>query len=162
MTALAAPARRSANAAAAAEIVDAVHGVMKTILHFAQPTLGAAGISMSQFWTLHMVSSMDSPSVGTLSRCLAVSAPSASANLDQLEAAGLLVRRRSAKDRRAVEIEMTPKGRKLESRVWAEIARLMAEASADLPPEDVQTAARVFRAVRKELERWPTPPEVSA
>lgn len=160
MATLVSPARRTAHSEAAAEIVDCVHDAMKSIFHHAQPELEAAGISMSQFWALHIVTSLDGASVGKVSRHLSVSAPSASASLDQLESAGLVVRHRSAQDRRAVEISITPKGRKVESRVWSEIARLMADASADVPEEDLAAAARLFRAVRKELDRRPSPPGV--
>ncbi|HTW40661.1 MAG TPA: MarR family winged helix-turn-helix transcriptional regulator [Thermoplasmata archaeon] len=155
-------ARRSADSVSATEIVESVHVVMKTVLHHAAPSLEAAGCSMGQFWTLHLVSSLDNPSVSSVSRHLAISAPSVSANLDLLEKAGLVVRQRSAKDRRAVIVALTPKGRKVETRLWGEIARIMAQASAEVPAEDLATAARVFRSILQQLESWPAPPEVAA
>jgi MarR family transcriptional regulator, organic hydroperoxide resistance regulator len=162
MNATATVARKSSGTVSAIEIVESVHGVMKTILHHAAPSLEAAGCSMGQFWTLHLVSSLENPSVSTVSRHLAISAPSVSANLDLLEKAGLVVRQRSSKDRRAVEVTLTAKGRKVETRLWGEISRRMAEASVDIPPEDLATAARVFRSVRQKLDSWPDPVEVAA
>jgi DNA-binding MarR family transcriptional regulator len=162
MTVTSTLARKPTVSASTTEVVESVHGVMKTILHHAAPSLEAAGCSMGQFWTLHLVSSLDHPSVSNVSRHLAISAPSVSANLDLLEKAGLVVRERSSKDRRAVVVALTPKGRKVEAQLWGEITRLMAKASADIPPADIETAARVFRTVRQKLDSWPAPPEVAA
>jgi DNA-binding MarR family transcriptional regulator len=162
MVATAALSRTPAKSTAALEIMESVHSVMKRILHHGASSLEAAGCSMGQFWTLHLVSSLENPSVSSLSRHLAISAPSVSANLDLLEEAGLVVRERSSKDRRAVTLSLTPKGKKVESRLWSEIARLMVEASAEIPAEDLATTARVFHAIREKIDSWPAPPEVSA
>lgn len=146
----------------AEELVESVHDVMRVILHRLHPTLEAEGISMGQFWALHLVSSLRSASVSSLARHLSVSAPSVCANLDQLEAAGLLTRRRSQRDRRAVDLSLTPKGRKVEARVWARVGRVMSEALGALPPEEVATAARVFQALGRHLEATdPAPGEVA-
>jgi len=136
----------------AEQLVDSVHEVMRLVMHRLHPTLEAEGISMGQFWALHLVSSLRSASVSSLARHLSVSAPSVCANLDQLEAAGLVSRQRSQRDRRAVDLSLTAKGRKVESRVWARIGRLMADAAGELPPSEVATAARVFEAVGRRLE----------
>jgi DNA-binding MarR family transcriptional regulator len=162
MTATATLTRKPDASVSAVDIVESVHRVMKTILHRGAPSLEAAGCSMGQFWTLHLVSSLEHPTVSTVSRYLSISAPSVSSNLDLLERAGLVVRERSAKDRRAVVLTLTPKGRKLESRIWGQIASLMADASSEIPPEDLATAARVFRQIREKLDTWPTPTEVAA
>ena len=134
------------------ELVASVHEAMRSVLHRLHPTLEAEGISMGQFWALHLVSSLRSPSLSTVARHLSVSAPAACVNVDQLEAAGLVSRQRSARDRRTVELSLTPKGKRVESRVWVRIGTVMADAAADLPPEDVATAVRVFREVNRRLE----------
>lgn len=106
---------------------------------------------MGQFWALHLVSSLGSASLSSVARHLSVSAPTVCAKVDELEAAGLLARARSQRDHRAVELTLTPKGRKVESRVWSRIGRLMTEAAVDLPPGDVTTAVRVFRELSRRL-----------
>jgi len=136
----------------AQQLVNSVHDVMKSVLHRVHPTLEAEGISMGQFWALHLVSSLGSASVTTVARHLSVSAPSVCANVDQLEAAGLVSRQRSERDRREVDLTLTSKGRKVESRVWARIGRVMAEASEDLTSEDVAAAVRVFRELKHRLD----------
>lgn len=136
----------------AEELVSSVHEVMRSVLHRTHPTLEDEGISMAQFWALHLVSSLRSASVSTVARHLAVSAPTVCANVDQLEAAGLVTRHRSERDRRAVDLTLTAKGKKVEARVWAQIGRLMTEAAAGLPREDLATAVRVFREMNRRLE----------
>jgi DNA-binding MarR family transcriptional regulator len=133
-------------------LVASVHEVMRSILHRIHPALEDEGISMGQFWALHLVSSLRSASVSTVARHLSVSAPTVCTNVDQLEAAGLVTRHRSEQDRRAVELSLTPKGRRVESRIWSRIGRVMSDAADGLPAEDVATAVRVFREVGRELE----------
>ena len=107
---------------------------------------------MGQFWSLHLVSSLGSASVSTVARHLAISAPTVCGNVDTLEAAGLITRHRSERDRRAVELSLTPKGRRVEARIWARIGQLVADAGGALPSEDLATAVRVFRELHRQLD----------
>jgi MarR family transcriptional regulator, organic hydroperoxide resistance regulator len=134
-------------------LVTSVHDVMRSVLHRLHTTLEVDGVSMGQFWALHLVSSLQSASVSAVARHLSVSAPTVCANVDQLEAAGLVTRQRSERDHRAVELSLTPKGRKVEARIWSKIGRLMTDAAEHLPPEDVSTAVQVLREVSQRLDR---------
>jgi len=135
-----------------AHLIDLVHEVLKGSLRQLHPTLAKEGITMGQFWAIHTVSSLETASLGTVARYLGVSSPTVCANVDQLEEAGLVRRQRSERDRRAVELSLTARGRKVETRVWAEIGRVMAEAGRALDPKDVVAAVRVFREVARRLE----------
>jgi len=134
------------------ELVLSVHAVMKSVLRRLHPALEAEGISMGEFWTLHLVSSVGSARVSTIARHLSVSAPTACAKVDGLERSGLLVRQRSERDHRVVELSMTAKGRRVEARVWHRVGVLMGAAARGLPAEDVSTAIRVFREVNRRLD----------
>jgi MarR family transcriptional regulator, organic hydroperoxide resistance regulator len=134
------------------QLVDAVHEVMRSFVRHLQPALERDGISKGQFWALHQVLSLEHPSLSTVARHLSISAPSLCADVDQLEAAGLVTRHRSDSDRRTVVLSPTPKGRRVESRIWGRIGHLMSDAAQDLPPEDVATAVRVFRELSQRLE----------
>ena len=134
------------------ELITCVHEVIRSVLREAHPTLEEEGISMAQFWALHLVSSLRSASVSAVARHLNVSAPTVCAKVDQLEAAGLVSRHRSARDHRAVDLALTPKGRRVEARVWAQIGKVMAEAARELPAEDVATAVRVFQAIHRRFD----------
>jgi DNA-binding MarR family transcriptional regulator len=138
------------------QLVDAVHEVMRSFVHRLQPALESEGISKGQFWALHQVASLEHPSLSTVARHLSISSPTLCVDVDQLEAAGLVTRHRSDRDRRTVVLSLTPKGLKVESRIWARIGRLMSEAARGLPPEDVATAVRVFRELNRSLERAET------
>jgi DNA-binding MarR family transcriptional regulator len=142
------------------QLVQSVHEVMRSVVHLLQPALESEGISTGQFWALHQVSSLQRASLTTVARHLSISAPTLCANVDQLEAAGLVLRHRSDRDRRAVELSLTSKGRKVESRIWGRIGRLMNEAADGLPPEDLATAIRVFRELDRRLQ--PMEPESEA
>jgi DNA-binding MarR family transcriptional regulator len=151
MVASAAVLERPAEPSDVVRLVDLVHDVLKASLGRLHPTLGKEGITMGQFWAIHTVSSLESASVSTVARYLGVSAPTVCANIDQLESAGLVRRHRSARDRRSVELSLTPRGRKVESRVWAEISAVMTEAARGLPAPDLAAAVRVFRSLERRL-----------
>jgi len=134
------------------ELVDLVHEVLQGSLRQLHPTLTKEGITIGQFWAIRTVSSLRTASLGTAARYLGLSAPALCASVDQLEKAGLVRRQRSARDRRMVELSLTPRGRQVQTRVWREIARVMTEAGQSLDADDVAAAVRVFREVARRLE----------
>ena len=134
-----------------AELIDLVREVLHGSLRQLHPTLAKEGITMGQFWAIHTVSSLETATLSTVARYLGVTPPSACANIDELEQAGLVRRQRSARDRRAVELSLTPRGRKVEARVWSEIGRVMSHAGQGLDPHDVGAAVRVFREIALQL-----------
>jgi MarR family transcriptional regulator, organic hydroperoxide resistance regulator len=134
------------------QLIDLLHEVLKSSLRQLHPMLAKEGITMGQFWAIHTVSSLQAASVSTVARYLGVSAPTVCTNIDQLEAAGLVRRDRSQKDRRSVDLSLTPRGRKVEARVWTEIGRVMSEAAHGLPDTDLSAAVRVFREIARHLE----------
>jgi MarR family transcriptional regulator, organic hydroperoxide resistance regulator len=151
MVANLARARPTERARGADDLVASVHDVIRLTSRHAQAELEAEGISMGQFWALRLVSRLGPASVSTVARHLSVSCPTVSAKVDQLEAAGLVRRHRSERDHRAVEISLTPKGRRIEARVWARVAHVVAEAAKDVAPRDVATAVRVFEEMARHL-----------
>lgn len=135
-----------------AQLAELLHEVMRDALQRLHPTLARAQITMGQFWALHTLSSLEGASVSTVARYLGVSPPTVCASVDQLESAGLVARHRSERDRRAVDLSLTARGRRAEATVWREVARLMAEAADHLPADDVATTVRVVRELHRRLE----------
>ena len=133
-------------------LIDLVHQVLQGSLRRLHPTLAKEGITMGQFWAIRTVSSLRTASLSTAARYLGLSSPALCSSVDQLEKAGLVRRQRSARDRRKVELSLTPRGRQVQARVWREIARVMGEAGQGLDAEDVASAVRVFREVARRLE----------
>ncbi len=139
-------------------LVRSIHDVTRAVLHRAHPALEAEGLSMGQFWALHLVSSLGSARVSLVAQHLAVSAPTLCAKVDELERAGLLARHRSERDHRVVELSLTPKGRRVEARLWRRISTIVRSAAGDLPAADVATSVRVFRALSRQLDAAPVRP----
>jgi len=150
-----APARSVRAAAPAVEpedLVSSVHEVMGSVLRRIAPTLEEEGITMGQFWALHLVSSLGQTSLTAVARHLSVAPPTVCGNVDHLVRAGFVSRHRSERDRRAVELSLTPAGRRVEARIWRAVGEVMHSATEDLPEEDVATATRVFRELRGRLD----------
>jgi DNA-binding MarR family transcriptional regulator len=109
-------------------------------------------VTMGQFWALHLVSSLGQTSLTSVARHLRVAPPTVCGNVDHLVRAGFVARDRSVRDRRAVELSLTPAGRRVEARIWRAIGQLMDDVTTDLPAADVATAARVFSEIRHRLD----------
>jgi DNA-binding MarR family transcriptional regulator len=135
------------------DLVSSVHEVMGSVLRRMAPTLESEGITMGQFWALHLVSSLGRTSLTSVARHLSVAPPTVCGNVDQLVRAGFVSRHRSERDRRAVELSLTPAGRRLEARIWRAVGQLMRSVTDELPPEDVATATRVFHELQIRLDR---------
>jgi MarR family transcriptional regulator, organic hydroperoxide resistance regulator len=144
--------QRKSAAQEAADFAESVPEMVLLLIRHMQPTIQAEGISKHQFFALHMLNSLPSASVSAVAKGLAVTAPAACVTVDQLESAGLVTRQRSAKDHRTVEISLTPKGRKAEARAWNAIERRIADAVAELPPDDLATTVKVFSALNRRLD----------
>jgi MarR family transcriptional regulator, organic hydroperoxide resistance regulator len=138
-------------------LVDLVHDLFRHTLLRVQPALAEEGVTMGQFWALRTISELEAASLGKVARYLGVSPPTVCANIDMLEAAGLVRRARSEKDRRTVELSLTPRGRRVETRIWREISRLMSDAAVKIPERDLLAAVRVIRAITEGLQPTPVP-----
>jgi DNA-binding MarR family transcriptional regulator len=134
------------------DLVGSVHEVMGSVLRRIAPTLESEGITMGQFWALHLVSSLGRTSLTSVARHLSVAPPTVCGNVDQLVRSGLVARHRSERDRRAVELSLTAAGRRAEARIWRAVGEVMGSATRDVSREDIVTATRVFRELRTRLD----------
>jgi DNA-binding MarR family transcriptional regulator len=133
-------------------LVTSVKEVMGSLLRQLAPTLEEERLTMGQFWALHLVSALGRTSLTAVARHLSVAPPTVCGNVDALVRAGLLARARSERDRRSLELTLTAKGRRAETRIWRAVTDLMATATAEVRPEDLATAVRVFGEIRARLE----------
>lgn len=91
--------------------------------------------------------------IGTLAREADLNPASATAMVDQLEARGLVERRRSADDRRQCWISLTEAGRREvaeKERYWR---AQMAATFADITPEEIAAATRVLERMVSTMEQ---------
>ena len=133
-------------------LLNSVLEVVRWMNHDLHPALEAEGLTKGEYWALHLVSSLESASISTVARHLALSAPTVCENVDGLEARGLLVRHRSARDRRTVDLEVTAKGRRVEARIWPQVNATIARAILGISREDLATATRVFEQIARHLQ----------
>jgi DNA-binding MarR family transcriptional regulator len=93
--------------------VAVANGLRPTLLHLnrrLRKELGPLGITGGQASLLWAIRSKPGVGVRELAEGEGVSPPAMSAYVDRLEAAGLVVRRRSESDRRRVELALTKAG----------------------------------------------------
>jgi len=141
-------------------LMDAVRDAQRALVAHVMPEVVARGLTPHQFWPLYYLARGSESHPAELARRLGVTKPACTASVDQLVAAGLIVRRPSAADRRQVVLAVTPKGRRALSAVWREVDGWIEEATAGVSDADVATTARVLRVVAEQLQtRRPTGPK---
>ncbi len=89
---------------------------------------------------------------GRLAREAELNPASVTAMVDQLEAQGLVQRRRDYQDRRVCWISLTEQGRSEVAEKEARWRERLAEAFADTPDEDLKTASRVLERLAAVFE----------
>ena len=89
---------------------------------------------------------------GEIARTAQVSPAAVTAMLDELEADGIISRRRGETDRRCVLVSLTDKGHAVLDETGARWRRRWEDATRDLPAADLQAAAGVMRAIARMLD----------
>jgi MarR family transcriptional regulator, 2-MHQ and catechol-resistance regulon repressor len=129
---------------------------------YAAPTLRASGLVDSDFRVLEALLHKGALPVNTIGAKVFLTPGSISVAVDRLHERGLVSRTESSTDRRVRVVELTPKGRRLIERVFADHATEMNSLAADLSPGDRRRLAASLKAMGKLAEsRSRTPPRVS-
>lgn len=89
------------------------------------------------------------PRQNALAEAVGIEGPSLVRLLDQLCAAGLVLRKEDPTDRRAKVLSLTPAGRRVVATMEADLARLRAAVFAGVSEADLEASLRVFRAVQR-------------
>lgn len=147
-----------------AELLDAVRDAQQAIVVRLIPEVVARGLGGHLFWPLYYLGRGTDHHPGELARRLGITGPACTAAIDQLAAAGYVVRLPSQDDRRQVVLEVTPQGRRALAAMWRSFDASLSSALASLPREDVRVTARTLRAIAQRLraEASAEPPEVPA
>src|SRR5690606_6821472 len=110
-------------------------------------------VTVPQHRVLVLLASKGTQSVGTIAQQLGVNPSNATRVCDRLQRLGLIVRSRSARDGRAVEVSITADGQSLVETVnahrVAEVSRLLQDMPPDLRPAAL-TAMREFSRAAEE------------
>lgn len=108
-----------------------------------------AGIAGAQVWALSVLAERPGIGVGELARAMDVHQSTASNLLKPLLEAGLALAERTGKDRRAVQLTITPAGQKVLRKAPGPFTGVLPEALARL---DKRTLARLDRDLEKVVE----------
>ncbi|WP_200905677.1 MarR family transcriptional regulator [Methylobacterium sp. ARG-1] len=107
------------------------------------------GLSDATAYPLVMIGRLaGEPRQNVLAEAVGIEGPSLVRLLDQLAAAGLVVRREDPSDRRAKVIALTASGRAMVARIETELATLRARLFAEISAADLEASLRVFAALQ--------------
>jgi DNA-binding MarR family transcriptional regulator len=135
--------------------VAVANGLRPTLLHLARrlrrelAPLGITGGQASLLWTIR-----SSPGIGVreLAAAEGVSPPAMTAYVDRLEGAGLVVRRRSAQDRRRVELGLTEEGIRILRSARSRRTAWLAARLKLLSPNELAAVEAALPALRRLIE----------
>ena len=139
------------------QLCYAVYSAALAINRLYKPTLDALGLTYPQFLALMALWEDDGQSVKAIADRLALESSTLTPLLKRLEAAGLVVRRRSADDERQVVVSLTEKGRALEERATCVPMSLLS--ASDRPIDELRRLNAEIRSLRDAVvERGPETP----
>ena len=121
--------------------------------------LSSVGLTPALFALLNVIRAREGAIQQELGSALGIDRSTMVSLIDQLESAGLARRRPSATDRRAREIAITPKGRRILKRARGLISEVEDEVLAGLSSKERR---ELFGLLRRALEHAPTQPVWSA
>jgi DNA-binding MarR family transcriptional regulator len=121
----------------------------------AAEVLDSVGLTPALFALLNVIGAREGAIQQELGSALGIDRSTMVSLIDQLESAGLARRRPSATDRRAREIAITPKGRRLMQRARALISQVDDEVLAGLTAEERQ---ELLTLLRRALQSAPAQP----
>jgi DNA-binding MarR family transcriptional regulator len=121
----------------------------------AADVLGTVGLTPALFGLLNVIGAREGAIQQELGAVMGIDRTTMVALIDQLESAGLAKRRPSAKDRRAREIEITPKGRRLLERARGLLSQAEDDVLAGLTAADRRD---LLTLLRRALESAPAQP----
>jgi DNA-binding MarR family transcriptional regulator len=125
----------------------------------AADVLGSVGLTPALFALLNVISAREGAIQQELGTTMGIDRSTMVSLIDQLEGAGLAKRRPSATDRRAREIAITPKGRRLLERARGLISETEDEVLAGLSTKE---RSELLSLLRRALDSAPTQPLWSA
>jgi DNA-binding MarR family transcriptional regulator len=120
---------------------------LRKFLHFSERAAEAAGLAVQQYLALLAIEGFpgrNEVTIGELAERLQILSHSAVGLVDRLETAGLVVRRPSARDRRRVNVILTPQGR--------DKLKKLAEAHR----EELRTAGPLLEGLLKQISALPS------
>ena len=135
--------------------VTVANGLRPALLHLnrrLRRELAPLGVTGGQAALLWAIRSKPGMGLLELAELEGVSAPAMSAHVDRLEAAGLVARRRSERDRRRVELEVTEEGLRILRSARRRRTAWLAERLRRLEPDELERIDAAIPALERLLE----------
>lgn len=135
--------------------VEVANGLRPTLLHLnrrLRKELGPLGITGGQASLLWAIRSKPGLGVRELAELEGVSPPAMTAYVDRLEAAGLVARTRSQRDRRRVELALTDGGVRVLRSARSRRTAWLAARLKRLEPEELAAIEDALPALRRLIE----------
>ncbi|MFN8219923.1 MAG: MarR family transcriptional regulator [Fimbriimonadales bacterium] len=120
-----------------------------TVSHRASKSISAAGLTLSQFGALETLYHLGPMMVCRLAEKHLKSRNNFTTVVDNLEKAGYVARGRDPEDRRAIIVELTPKGREVIERVLPGHVSEVVDAFANLTPSEQTLLGDLLRKLGK-------------
>jgi len=116
-----------------------------TIQHTAEEHVRSLGLTLPQFGVLECLGHKGELTFTELSRKQLVSGGNMTVVVDNLEKEGIVERSRCLEDRRQVFVRLTPKGKKLFDRIFAQHAEVIADSVSGITPEEQERLAMLLK-----------------
>jgi MarR family 2-MHQ and catechol resistance regulon transcriptional repressor len=123
-----------------------------TVLSKIAADLESEGVTMGQFAVLEALLHLGPMCQHALAEKLLRSGGNMTLVVDNLQKQGWVKRQRQEKDRRMVEIHLTPKGRRLITRIFPEHAKVIARVMGELTPAEQEDLRRIARKLGRGAE----------
>lgn len=120
---------------------------VSTLMRAAETAMRPHGLTSVQWAPLMIISRGGNPTAASLARDLNTDTGAMTRMLDRLEAKGLLMRTRSATDRRVVELTLTEQGRELTTLIPHHLASVYNNHLAGFSPEEFQQLKQFLRRI---------------
>ena len=126
--------------------------VTRSMLRITAANLAPYGITLTQYFVLRTLWDADPPSQRELAQQLAIPESAVATLLDDLGAAGLVVRKRSTIDRRRTHVHLTPAAEALRPQLLRYGMSVLNGALAGVPASSVTQFRRTLTRMKANLE----------
>jgi len=125
---------------------------------YLQSRIEPFGVSLGMWYFLRALWEADGLTQRELSRRIGTMEPTTLTALAAMERAGLVTRERDPRDRRKLNVLLTPKGRELEQVLLPLAAEVVEQATAGFSPEDRARFLEYLQAVQRNFADLPPDP----
>jgi DNA-binding MarR family transcriptional regulator len=136
-------------AASAGYLVRDAHRAFQRVL---ERRIAAAGVTRGQWYFLRVLWTGDGLSQRELSTRVGMTEPTTAIALRGMELSGLIRRKRSADDRRRVDVWLTAKGERLKSVLLPVARQISTQAEAGVPAADRKAFRRALARMTRNLD----------